>query len=68
MTILVKGSSYIAQYLVHWTTQSTLHFTPLADLFIPTPFSASPGSILVRQQLRAKAKSLTCPPLSIARY
>ena len=30
--------------------------------------SASPGSILVRQQLRAKTKSLTCPPLSIARY
>ena len=30
--------------------------------------SASPGSILARQQLPAKAKSLTCPPLSIARY
>ncbi len=30
--------------------------------------SASPGSILVRQQLRAKTISLTCPPLSIARY
>ena len=30
--------------------------------------SASPGSILARQQLRAKAKSLTFPPLSIARY
>ena len=30
--------------------------------------SASPGSILVRQQLRAKTKSLTCPPLSVARY
>ena len=30
--------------------------------------SASPGSILVRQQLQAKTKSLTCPPLSIARY
>ena len=27
--------------------------------------SASPGSILARQQLRAKAKSLTFPPLSI---
>ena len=31
-------------------------------------YSASPGSILARQQLRAKAKSLTFPPLSIARY
>ena len=30
--------------------------------------SAFPGSILARQQLRAKAKSLTFPPLSIARY
>ena len=64
-----KGSFYIAQYPVHWTAQSALHFLPsLADLFIPTPFSASPGSILVRQQLRAKTKSLTFPPLSIARY
>ena len=30
--------------------------------------SASPGSILARQQLRAKTKSLTFPPLSITRY
>ena len=30
--------------------------------------SASPGSILTRQQLRAKAKSLTFLPLSTARY
>ena len=30
--------------------------------------SASPGSILAMLQLRAKTKSLTCPPLSIARY
>ena len=27
-------------------------------LFIPTPFSASPGSILAMQQLRAKTKSI----------
>ena len=64
-----KGSFYIAQYPVRWTAQSALHFLPsLTDLFIPTPFSASPGSILARQQLRAKTKSLTFPPLSIARY
>ncbi len=32
-----KGSFYIAQYPVHWTAQSDLHFLPpLADLFIPT--------------------------------
>ena len=30
--------------------------------------SASPGSMLARQQLRANTKSLTCPPLSKARY
>ena len=30
--------------------------------------SASPGSILAMQQLRATTKSLTCPPLSMARY
>ena len=30
--------------------------------------SASPGRILARQQLHAKTKSLTFPPLSIARY
>ena len=34
-------------YTVRWTAQSGSHFfPPLADLFIPTPFSASPGSIL----------------------
>ena len=30
--------------------------------------AASPGSILAMQQLRAMTKSLTCPPLSMARY
>ena len=70
-----KGSFYIAQYPVRWTAQSASQcFPSLADLFIPTPFSASPGSILVMLQLRAKTKSLTFPPggnvtpLSIARY
>ena len=64
-----KGSFYIAHYPVRWTAQSASHFLPsLTDLFIPTPFSASSGSILARQQLRAKTKSLTFPPLSIARY
>ena len=43
------------------------HFPPLADLFIPTPFSASLGSILAMQQLR-NDYSITFPPLSIARY
>ena len=64
-----KDSFYIAQYPVRWTAQSASHVLPtLTDLFIPTLFSASPGSILTRQQLRAETKSLTFPPLSIARY
>ena len=58
---------YIALYPVRWTAQSALHFPPLADLFIPTPFSASLGSILAMQQLR-NDYSLTFPPLSLARY
>ena len=63
----VKVWFYIALYPVNWTAQSALHFPPLADLFIPTPFSASLGSILAMQQLR-NDYSLTFPPLSIARY
>ena len=58
---------YIALYPVRWTAQRALHFPPLADLFIPTPFSASLGSILAMQQLR-NDYSLSFPPLSIARY
>ena len=69
LDIVKKGSFYIAQYPVRCTAQSALHFLPsLTDLFIPTPFSACPGSILAMQQLRATTKSRTFPPLSIARY
>ena len=64
-----KGSFYIAQYPVRWAAQNALHFLPsLTDLFIPTPFSVSPGSILAMQPLRETTKSLTFPPLSIVRY
>ena len=64
----VKVWFYIALYPVRWTAQSALHFLPsLTDLFIPTPFSASLGSILAMQQLR-NDYSITFPPLSIARY
>ena len=48
----IKVWFYIALYPVRWTAQSALHFPPLTDLFIPTPFSASLGSILAMQQLR----------------
>ena len=65
--LVLRGSFYIAQYPVHWTAKSALHFLPpLTDLFIPTPTRLLwLGSILARQQLRAKAKSLTFPPVSI---
>ena len=33
----IKASSYIAQYPVLGTVQSTLHFTSLTDLFTQTP-------------------------------
>ena len=61
---------YIAQYPARWTAQSalnTLFALPGRSVHSDTN-SASPGSILVMQQLRAKTKSLTFPPLSIARY
>ena len=67
LKVKVKVWFYIALYPVHWTAQSALHFPPLADLFIPTPFSAYLGSILAMQQLR-NDYSFTFPPLSIARY
>ena len=35
--ILVKVSSYVGQYPVLRTIQSTLHFTSLTDLFTQTP-------------------------------
>ena len=66
-----NGSFYIAQYPVRWTAQESKRFTlfdlPGRPVHTDTN-SASPGSILARQQLRAKTKSLTFPPLSIARY
>ena len=52
-----KGSLYIVQYVVF----------PGRPVHSDTN-SASPGSILAMQQLRATTKSLTFPPQSIARY
>ena len=64
-----NGSFYITQYPVHWTAQSALHFFASSGRPVHSNNnSASPGSILARQQLCGKAKSLTSPPLSIARY
>ena len=65
---LKKGSFYIAQYPVRYRSKRfTLFASPGRPVHSDTN-SASPGSILARQQLRAKAKSLAFPPLSIARY
>ena len=67
-----KGSFfYTSQYPVSWTDQSILHILPPPPPGRPVHSdtnSASPGSILAMQQLRATTKSLTFPPLSIARY
>ena len=63
-----KGSFYIAQYPVRWTTQSASHFSSPDSPLHSVTNSASLGSILAMQQLRATTKSLTFPPLSIARY
>ena len=75
-----KGSFYIAQYPVKRSflysavsspldrsKRFTLFASPDRPVHSDTN-SASPGSILARQQLHAKTKSLTCPPLSTARY
>ena len=59
---------YIAQYPVRWTAQSALHLLPsLTDMFIPTPFSTSLGSIQSMLQWLRKDSSPTCPPLSTGR-
>ena len=64
-----KGRFYIAQYPIPLdrSKRFTLFASPGRPVHSDTN-SASPGSILVMQQLRATTKSLTCPPLFIARY
>ena len=52
---------YIAQYSVRWTAQSAFHFSSYGKPVHSGTNSASPRSILARQQLRATTKSLTCP-------
>ena len=69
LVIVKKCSFYIAQYPVRWTAQSAVHFFALPGRPVDSGTnSASPGSILAMQQLSATTKSLTFPPLSIARY
>ena len=52
---------YTAQYPLHWSAQSTLHFAPGRPVHSDTN-STSLGSILAMQQLRTMTKSLTFPP------
>ena len=63
----VKVCFYIAQYPLHGTAQSALHLSSPGRPVHSDTNSASLGSILAMQQLR-NDYSLTCPPLSIARY
>ena len=64
----VKASSYIAQYPILRTVQSTLHFTSLTDLFTQTPSRLLWEVSSHMLQLMREGCSYTYPPLSIARY
>ena len=59
-----KGSFYIAQYPVRWTAQSASHWHTCSFRH-QIGFSGKHSS---HAALRATTKSLTFPPLSIARY
>ena len=57
-------SCKVAQYPVRWTAHSASHFLPPPGRPVHSDTnSASSGSILSMQQLRATTKSLTFPPL-----
>ena len=64
--IKVKASSYIAQYSVLRTIQSTLHFTSLTDLFTQIPSRLLWEASSHRLQLMREGCSYTYPPMSIA--
>ena len=63
-----KASSYIAQYPVHRTVQSALHFTSLTDLFTQTPSQLLWEAFSHMLQLMREDCSSTYPLLCIARY
>ena len=68
-SIYRKGKGMVLYSAVSSPLDRSKRFTlhTLADLFIPTPFSASLGSILAMQQLR-NDYSITFPPLSIGTH
>ena len=66
-TMKVKKVVFMAQYPVVGPLKAL--YTSLPDRPVHSDTnSASPGTSLAMQQLSATTKSLTCPPLSIARY
>ena len=68
MTRVKKVSSYIAQYPILRTAQSTLHITSLADLFNQTPSQLLWEASSHMLQLMREGCSNTYLPLSRARY
>ena len=62
-----KGGFYIVSSPLDRSKRFTLFALPDIPVHSDTN-PASPGNILARQQLRAKTKSLTFPPLYITRY
>ena len=72
MNVLILGKLVFVYSAVSSPSDCSKHFT-LSAPRLGRPVhsdinSASPGNILAMQQLRAKTKSLTFPPLSISRY
>ena len=65
---MASKSSYIAQYPVLRTVQSTLHFTSLTDFFTQTPSQLLWETSSHMLQLMCEGCSYTYPLLSIARH
>ena len=63
----LKVCFHIAQYPVHWTAQSALHFTPWQTCSFRHQLGFS-GKHSSHAAITRNDYSLTCPPLSIAKY
>ena len=64
---LPKRCSDVAQYPVHWTTQSAFHFTPWQTCSFRHQFDFS-GKHFSHSAITHEGYSLTFPPPFIARY
>ena len=67
-SLTIKGMFHIAHVFQSIGPLKPLYTSPPGRHVDSGTNAASLGSILARQQLRAKTKSLTFSPLSIARY